>query len=105
MQFMQVLTVKGFVMAFGVGAVSACSHAANTERSVPQGSAQQSAQTEWAEQNSVVEAPGVLRSWFQPPPEEQHPYVPPPQKRYVPLGGDSTGPVIVLPGGNGPQSD
>ena len=44
-------------------------------------------------------------SWYQPKPQQQRPYVAPPKKRYVPLGGDSTGPVIVLPGGNGPQND
>ncbi|SDR13451.1 hypothetical protein [Pseudovibrio sp. Tun.PSC04-5.I4] len=45
------------------------------------------------------------QSWFQPAPDKQHPYVPSPKKRYIPLAGDSTGPVVILPGGNGPQGN
>ncbi|MGH0000548.1 hypothetical protein ACQU0X_10780 [Pseudovibrio ascidiaceicola] len=99
------LALKGFIAVFGVVAITACSHAADHGGPAPGTSGQQVPSLEGTEQSAVIEAPGVLRSWYQPPPEDQHPYVPPPKKRYIPLGGDSTGPVIVLPGGNGPQSD
>ena len=47
--------------------------------------------------------PGFRESWYRPSLDKQRPYVPRPQKRFIPLGGDSRGPVIILPGGNGPQ--
>ncbi len=99
------LILNVFMVLFGAVAVTACSHAADRGGIAQGTSEQQSLSLEDAGQNTVIEAPGVLRSWYQPSPEDQHPYVPPPRKRYIPLGGDSTGPVIVLPGGNGPQSD
>ncbi|KZK76454.1 hypothetical protein PsW64_05183 [Pseudovibrio sp. W64] len=101
----QSLALKGLMAVYGVVAITACSHAADHGRTGQGASDQQAPSLEGAGQGTVIEAPGVLRSWYQPPPEDQHPYVPPPRKRYIPLGGDSTGPVIVLPGGNGPQSD
>lgn len=58
---------------------------------------------EQAEQQPLPPTPGYRGNWYQPPPDKQHPYVPRPQKRFTPLGGDSRGPVIILPGGNGPQ--
>ncbi|SFK69910.1 hypothetical protein SAMN04488518_10839 [Pseudovibrio ascidiaceicola] len=101
----QSLALKGLMAVFGFVAITACSHAADQGHAAQGASGQQVQSPDGAGQNAVIEAPGVLRSWYQPPPEDQHPYVPPPKKRYIPLGGDSTGPVIVLPGGNGPQSD
>lgn len=57
------------------------------------------------EPNGLYSNSSERQSWFQPAPDKQHPYVPSPQKRYIPLAGDSTGPVVILPGGNGPQGN
>ncbi|WP_209009108.1 hypothetical protein [Pseudovibrio japonicus] len=103
---MQSLVVKGFTLICGLVAFLSYSHAADYDRSQSQGVPyQQTAPQASAGQGEAQVAPGVRPSWFQPPPEDQHPYVAPPKKRYVPLAGRSTGPVIILPGGNGPQRD
>ncbi len=100
------IIVRTGVFLAGLVGVAGCSLAADPANTVQEtDSVQRSEPVADGLSGQVQEAPGVRRSWYQPPPEDQHPYVPPPKKRYIPLGGDSTGPVIILPGGNGPQSD
>ena len=101
---MQSLVIKGFTLICGLVGFVSFGNAADYERSQPQHAPyQQTAPQVGAGQGEARVAPGVRPSWFQPPPEDQHPYVAPPTKRYIPLAGRSTGPVIILPGGNGPQ--
>ncbi|KZL16774.1 hypothetical protein PsAD2_03391 [Pseudovibrio axinellae] len=103
MSYRRSLFLFAVIALFSVGqeytSAFACSGASATERS----SQQRVEDGERAGGERVVL--GERPSLYQPPPEDQHPYVPLPEKRYIPLAGDSTGPVIILPGGNGPQRD